>query len=241
MLVVMKFGGTSVSNEENRDLAIKKVKDQLALGNQVIVVVSAIGREPEPYSTKVLAKFCEGLNGAQKDRCLSMGEILSSLAFENQCRKHNIETHACTPSELGIITDDSYGHAEVDCVCTMWLEHYLEKMKVVVVPGFIGLSNTGRVTTLGTGGSDKTALLLADAMKADEVIIYTDVCGIYDHDPKNDASATQYESISFDECLKLINSGAKVMMKDSVELAKQKNIPFTVACTFSDEKGTKVF
>lgn len=241
MLSVLKFGGTSLNTLEHRCYAISKIKKQLQKGNQVVVVVSAMGRKEEPYSTNSLLQFTDCLPESQKDRLVAQGEVLSSLVFENECRRQGIKAHACTPSETGIITDDHYQCARVLKVNPMWIHHYLQDMDVVIVPGFLGISLSGHLTTLGRGGSDKTAILMAVAMQVEQVNIYTDVDGIYDEDPKINDQAVRYDCLTFDECLNLIEGGACVMMKESVELAKSKNIPFTVSSTFSNTNGTKVF
>lgn len=236
----MKFGGTSLNTLNHREFAINKIKNELKKGNKVVVVVSAMGRNDEPYSTHALLRFTDYLNARQKDRLLAQGEILSSLVFENECRKQGIKAHACTPSETGIITDDTYGTAVVLKTNTMWIDYYLKSEDVIVVPGFIGISQCGHVTTLGRGGSDKTAILLAKALNVDCVSVYTDVDGIYDQDPKMNASAKRYDWMSYTDCLKLIDEGSCVMMKDSVLLAQKHEIQFTVASTFQDSIGTKV-
>lgn len=240
MLKVMKFGGTSVDTKAHRHCAILKIKQALKEGYKAVVVVSAMGRKNEPYSTNTLMSFTDCLQPEAKDRLLAQGEILSSLVFENQCRKEGVNAHAFTPSEVGIITDDGYGAAKVFKVSLMWYQHYLKENDVLIVPGFIGLSLSGHLTTLGKGGSDKTAILLSDALQADYTMIYTDVSGIYDSDPKQNPNAKKYTQLSFDECLKLVEQGASVMMKESVELAKAKNIEFYVSSFFKEEIGTKV-
>ncbi len=240
MTVIMKFGGTSLSSDKNRAYAIAKIKKEVDRGNKVVVVVSAMGRREEPYSTMSLLQFSECLPDYQKDRLIAQGEILSSLVFENECRKEALLAHACTPTEIGILTDDSYGKAKVLQVNPMWIEHYLNIVDVVIVPGFIGLSLSGRVSTLGRGGSDKTAIVLADALKINPVYIYTDVDGIYERDPKHYPEAKRYPYLTFEQCLALVKAGACVMMKESVQFAQLKNIDFYVASTFKDSDGTKV-
>lgn len=240
MLKVMKFGGTSTDTEMHRHCAILKIKQALKEGYKIVVVVSAMGRNNEPYSTNTLMGFTDCLPPDAKDRLLAQGEILSSLVFENQCRKEGLNAHAFSATETGIITDDHYGAAKVLKVSLMWYKHYLNEADVLIVPGFIGISLSGHLTTLGKGGSDKTAILLSNALCAKETLIYTDVDGIYDLDPKENIHAKRYEKLSFDECLKLVEQGASVMMKESVELAKEKNIEFYVASTFKEGIGTKV-
>jgi len=240
MLKIVKFGGTSVNTVCHRECAIKKIKNELNNGNKVLVVISAMGRNDEPYSTNTLLTFSKFLDDRQKDRLLAQGEILSTLVFENECREHGIKAHACTPSETGIITDDIHGCANVLKTEIMWIEHFFKTNDVIVVPGFIGVSQCGHITTLGRGGSDKTAILLAKAMNVNHVAIYTDVDGIYDKDPKRFASAKRYDYMSYAECLKLIDEGACVMMKESVLLAEKYGIKFSVASTFESVIGTKV-
>ncbi len=240
MIVIMKFGGTSLNTSEHRCLAINKIKQQLALNHQVVVVVSAMGRKNEPYSTNTLLEMGRYLNDKQCDRLISQGEVLSSLVFENECLAQGIQAHACTLSETGIITDDEHLCANVTEVNPMWILHYLQEVPVVIVPGFLGLSAQGHVTTLGRGGSDKTAILIAEALDVQHVWIFTDVDGIYDLDPKWHTDAKRYISLSYEECIELVENGACVMMLDSVLLARAKEIEFTVASTFVNSGGTIV-
>ena len=183
-----------------------------------------MGRKGEAYSTSTLLEFTSSLKPAQKDRLVSQGEILSSLVFENQCYQQHIKAHACTPTETGIITDDNYGQAQVLQMNTMWILPYLKESNVVIVPGFNGLSMSGRITTLGRGGSNKTAVLLATALEVEHVEIFTDVDGIYDQDPKFNEKSQKYQTLSHDQCLDLIHAGSYVMMEESVELAKKAEL-----------------
>ena len=240
MLRIMKFGGTSVDTFEHRCYAIGKIQQELDQNHQVVAVISAMGRQNDPYSTASLLSFSQFLEPRQKDRLLAQGEILSSLVFENQCRQAGIRAHACTPTEIGILTDDSYQNAQVLQLNPSWIRYYLKDHEVVLVPGFIGLNSKGHLTTLGRGGSDQTAILMAEALQLKEVTIYTDVDGIYEEDPKKNAQAKRFTTLDYEACLELVLAGAKVMMPESVKLAQKRQIAFTVASTFKNQAGTKV-
>ena len=237
---VIKFGGSSLKDAFSRDLAAARVLEHLEHADAVIAVVSAMGRFPDCYATDTLASLASHLSSKEKDRLMSLGETISSLVFLSCCKAHCIRGCAFTIEETGIMTDDNYQKAHVMHVSNQCLKKALKEYELIVVPGFTGVSLTGNIVTLGRGGSDYSAFLIAEALGVESVTIYTDVDGVYDKDPKKFDDAQIYHQLSCSELLNLIDSGAKVMQKESVLYAQKHNIEFEVRCTFHAEHGTIV-
>lgn len=237
---VIKFGGSSLKDEPSIEKAIARVLEHLDETDRVIVVVSAMGRFPMCYATDTLASLATHLSPKDKDRLISLGEIISSLVFGNRCLEHSIKAGVLSINETGIITDDNYQKGHVLAVSDKKLKHALKEHEVIIVPGFTGTSLTGNTVTLGRGGSDYSAFLIAEALKVPFVTIYTDVSGVYDKDPHQYTSAKMIKTLHYDELLELIEQGAKVMQKESVLYAKRKNIMFEVCSTFTGRPGTIV-
>ncbi len=237
---VMKFGGSSLKDTPSMESALTRVLEHLEHADGVVVVVSAMGRFPMSYATDTLASLGSHLSPKDKDRLMSMGEVISSLAFLNLCKSHQLNACALSVEQTGILCDDHYQKGHVFTVCTRHLVQALKQHEVVIVPGFTGISLTGNTVTLGRGGSDYSAFLIADALKIQFVSIYTDVNGVYDKDPKEYSDACVYEILSVNDLLSLIDQGAKVMQKESVLFAKKQKIAFEVKNTFTHEKGTLI-
>ena len=237
---VIKFGGSSLKDSISIETAVVRVLEHLQSADAVIVVVSAMGRFPCCYATDTLASQATHLSLKDKDRLISLGETISSLVFLNCCKAHSINACALSIKETGIITDDHYQRGYVMHVCTNHLLCALKEYEVIIVPGFTGTSLTGNTVTLGRGGSDYSAFLIARALEVSFVSIYTDVDGVYDKDPKNAEDARIYNVMCCDELLHLIEKGARVMQKESVLFARKNQISFEVKSTFGTGKGTIV-
>ena len=227
-----------MKDASSMSLAAARVLEHLELADKVIVVVSAMGRFPSCYATDTLVSLGSHLSSKEKDRLMSLGETISSLVFLNCCKAHQMHACALSIEQTGIITDDHCQRAHVLHVHAGFLEKALKEYEVVIVPGFTGISLTGNVVTLGRGGSDYSALLIAKTLNLSFVSIYTDVQGVYDKDPNQENDAHLYSLLSCDELLDLIDQGAKVMQKESVIFAKAHQITFEVRSTFNNEKGT---
>lgn len=241
-ILVQKFGGTSVSTAERRNMAVSKVVDAIEQGFMPVVVVSAIGRSGDPYATDTLINFAKSIYKdmpkRELDILMSCGEIISSVIFANTLISRGYKTKVFTGGQAGIITDDNFGDAEIIRVEPQYILDALNQNIIPVVAGFQGMTVDGDVTTLGRGGSDTTAALLGEALKAYAVEIYTDVDGIMTADPRIVANAHILKRISYNEVFQLAEQGAKVIHPRAVEIAMRGNIPLIIKNTMTDSPGT---
>jgi len=236
-LIVQKYGGSSVADAErirNVALRIAKAKHE---GNQVVVVVSAMGD-----TTDNLIKLAYQVNEQPSDReldvILSTGEIVSSILLALALESLGYKSVSLTGAQAGIQTDSSYSRARILRVDTKRVVSELEKGNIVIVAGFQGVTQEMDITTLGRGGSDTTAVALAASLSAEICQIYTDVEGVYTADPHLIPGARKLKDIGYEEMLELASYGAKVMHNRAVELGELYNVPILVASSFSDSPGT---
>lgn len=239
-IIVQKFGGTSVADTEK----IKRVADAVIrekeLGNDVVVVVSAMGHTTD-YLVKMAKDISENPSGREMDMLLSTGEGVSIalLAMAIQSKGH--DAISLNASQIGIITENVHQKARIIDIKTDKLKENLAKGKIIVVAGFQGITEKGEITTLGRGGSDTSAVALAAVLKASRCDIYTDVEGVYTTDPRIVPNASRLETISYEEMLELARVGANVLHPRSVETAKQFDVPLRVRSTFKlDNLGTLI-
>ena len=238
-LIVQKYGGSSVADAEkikNVARRIAKAKDE---GNQVVVVVSAMG-----HTTDNLIKLAYQVNEQPGDReldvLLSTGEIVSSTLLAMALRAMGYEAISLSGAQAGIRTDATYSRARILKIEAKRVVKELEKGNIVIVAGFQGITDEMDITTLGRGGSDTTAVALAASLGAEICQIYTDVDGVYTADPRLVPEAQQLSEISYEEMLELASYGAKVVHPRAVELGELFNIPILVASSFTDSPGTLI-
>jgi aspartate kinase len=243
-ILVQKFGGTSVSTEQNRKLVVKKIKNAIEQGYSPVVVVSAMGRKGAPYATDTLLSLVKDTfkdkNNQAIDLLMACGEILSTVVISEDLFNEDISAVPLTGGQAGIITNDNYNNATILEVKTDRLYELLKEGKVPVVAGFQGISEKGFITTLGRGGSDVTGAILGAALKAEEVQIYTDVDGIMTADPRIVSEASLIHNISYDEVFQFADQGAKVIHPRAVEISKKYNIPLVIKNTLNDCEGTVI-
>ncbi|WP_240375366.1 aspartate kinase [Bacillus piscicola] len=242
-VVVQKFGGTSVRNEEMRRAAAHHVEHEVKQGRKVVAVVSAMGRKGDPYATDTLLSLLDNnYHHARResDLLISCGEIISAVVLTDLLRSSGIKVQAMTGAQAGIRTNDAFGEARIMNMECQGLQKALENTDVVVVAGFQGSTSQGDITTLGRGGSDTTAAALAAALEADRVEIFTDVEGIMTADPRIVEKAAMIQSVTYEEICNLANQGAKVIHPRAVEIAMQAKIPMRIRSTLSENKGTLV-
>ena len=241
-ILVQKFGGTSVSTPERREKAASKVIEAVKNGFSVVVVVSAMGRNGDPYATDTLINMVKSIDNniskRELDLLMNCGEIISSVTFAATLSKKGYKAKAFTGGQAGIITDDNFGNAEIIKVEPTRLLESLKEGIIPVVAGFQGMTEEGDLTTLGRGGSDTTAALLGVALKASAVEIYTDVDGIMTADPRIVSKAHILKKISYNEVFQFAEQGAKVVHPRAVEIAMRGNIPLVIKNTMSDSPGT---
>jgi len=240
MLVVQKFGGTSVGDLDRIQNVANIVKKYANNGNQVVVVVSAMAGE-----TNKLLDFANHFSKTppqrEVDLLVSSGERVTSALLSIALQAMGKDAIALTGRQAGIKTTSDHTKARIMDIDPSKMQKYLSAGKIVIIAGFQGINENGDVTTLGRGGSDLTAVAIAGALNADKCEIYTDVDGIYTTDPRIEPKAKKIDMISYDEMLELASLGAKVMQSRSVELAKKLNVDIEVKSSFKPEiKGTLI-
>lgn len=242
MIVVQKFGGTSLDTEEKREAACERVKETLLGGYKVCAVVSAIGRSGEPYATDTLISLARGIANdvapRELDLLVSCGEVISAVLMVQELRAKGIAAMALSGGQAGIITDMRFGEANILTVNPAHVKRHLDEGKVVVVAGFQGRAESGDITTLGRGGSDTTATALGAALDAAFVEIYTDVEGIMTADPRVVQGAKTIPLVSYEEVSQLAWEGAKVIHPRAVEIAQRAQVPVWIRSLQKDSKKT---
>lgn len=238
-LIVQKYGGSSVADA----VCIKRVAENISKyhneGNQVVVVVSAMGDSTDDLIT--LAKqINEKPSPREMDMLLATGEQVSIALLSIALDSAGKSAVSLTGPQVGILTTNVHSKARIKKVKTQRIQKELDQNKIVIVAGFQGKTEEDEITTLGRGGSDTTAVALAAALKADMCEIYTDVTGVFTADPRVVNDAQKLDHISYDEMLELASLGARVLHVRSVELAKLYNVPMCVRSSYVNEEGTIV-
>ncbi|MDR7237446.1 aspartate kinase [Neobacillus drentensis] len=238
-IIVQKFGGTSVANVERILNVASCVKEETDRGNNVVVVVSAMGK-----STDTLVGLAKEIsaqpNKREMDMLLSTGEQVTISLLSMALNQQGLDAVSFTGWQAGIITEPVHGNARISNLKTAAIETQLEAGKVVIVAGFQGITEDGEITTLGRGGSDTTAVALAAALKADKCDIYTDVTGVFTTDPRYIKNARKLLSVSYDEMLELANLGAGVLHPRAVEFAKNYQVRLEVRSSMEKIEGTVI-
>ena len=235
--IVQKFGGTSVADTQRIKEAAKKVAFEHSQGHQVVVVVSAMAG----VTNKLIEfKNCvnNGLEASEYDVVLSSGEQTSAALMALALQNMGVRARSWLGWQIPIWTDNVHGKARITGIETDLLENQLKKNEIVVVAGFQGLTPDKRITTLGRGGSDLTAVALAGALRARQCDIFTDVEGIYTCDPRIVSSASKLDKITYEEMMEMSSLGAKVLQTRAVELAMNYNVRIQVRSAFIDSPGT---
>jgi aspartate kinase len=239
MVIVQKFGGTSVGDLDRIQNVANRVAATVEAGHQVVVVVSAMSGE----TNKLLGyaeHFSENPARAEVDMLLSSGERVTASLLSIALNAMGYNAESMTGRRAGIVTDAVHTKARIESIDPVPMQTALNVGKIIVVAGFQGVNDKGLVTTLGRGGSDLSAVAIAGALHADLCEIYTDVDGIYTTDPRIEPTAKKLDRISYDEMLELASLGAKVLQNRSVELAKKLNVNLVTRSSFSDEEGTLI-
>lgn len=239
MLIVNKFGGTSVANTLRLEHAAQRLVEAARQGDQVVAVVSAQGDLTDRLLEKIAA-ITPTPSARESDACVSAGENISAALLAMAVQKCGQDAVSLTGWQAGLVTDSTYGNARILALRGDRIRRELARGKVVVVAGFQGVDEGMNVTTLGRGGSDTTAVALAALLEADRCIIYTDVDGVYDKDPRKFADAVKFATIDYDPMLQLCRQGAQVLHDRCVELAKEHGIRIEVCSAMSDQPGTVV-
>jgi aspartate kinase len=239
MLIVQKYGGSSLADARRIQQAAARVAGLAMQGCQMVVVVSAQGDTTDEMIQKSAQVNKRG-SVREMDAYLSAGEQMSAALFAMAVGALGCPAVSLTGMQAGIHTDDTHGNARITGVNASRILRELGAGNVVVVAGFQGVSDAGDVTTLGRGGSDTTAVALAGYLKADRCQIFTDVDGVYDRDPRKYPDAVRFGRISYEKMLRLIENGAQVLHDRSVELAREFGIKVEVLSSFTGNPGTIV-
>ena len=239
MLIVQKYGGSSVANTDRIKHVASQVAQCRARGDRVVVVVSAMSGVTDNL-IKLAREIMPLPNEREMDMLLATGEQTTIALTAIALHSLGIPAVSLTGAQAGIVTDGVHTKARIQNITPRKIHELLNQGQVVIVAGFQGQTREGQVTTLGRGGSDLTAIALAAAIKADLCQICTDVDGVYTADPRLVPDAKKLEEISYDEMLELASLGAKVMQSRSVEFAKKFGVVFEVRSSLNDHPGTIV-
>lgn len=237
--IVLKFGGSSVANNERLQTVANKIIKTYEEENNVVVVVSAQGK-----TTDKLISEAEELsikpNKREMDMLISVGEQITSAKLSILLNYLGYKTISLTGWQAGIYTNSENQNAKIEKIDTTRIEEELEQRKIVVVAGFQGIDENLNITTLGRGGSDTTAVALAAALEAKQCYIYSDVDGIYTADPNKVKSTRKLTNISYEEMHSLSSEGAKVLHDRCVEIGEKYRVPIITESTFNDNLGTEI-
>ncbi|MBI4397903.1 MAG: aspartate kinase [Candidatus Omnitrophica bacterium] len=239
MILVQKYGGSSVANIKKVKNVARRVVAAKRKGNQVVVVVSAPGDTTDEL-IDLAGKISKLPNRREMDMLLSTGEQMSVALLAMAIHELGEDAVSMTGYQVGIITDEVHGAAKIEDIDARRMKAELAKGKIVIVAGFQGKTANHEITTLGRGGSDLTAVALASVLKAKVCEIYTDVDGVYNADPRIVSNARKLPVISYDEMMEMASLGAKVMQSRSVEVGKKYDVPILVRNSMNNAEGTLI-
>lgn len=239
MLVVKKFGGSSVADKERIFNVAKRCIEEYEKGNQVVVVLSAMGKTTDGLIAKAL-EINPNPPKRELDMLLATGEQVSVALMSMAFHELGVPAVSLNAAQVAMHTTSAYGTAKLKKIDTERIFHELDSRKIVVITGFQGVNKYDDLTTLGRGGSDTTAVALAAALHADACEIYTDVDGVYTADPRIVENARKLPEVSYDEMLEFASLGAKVLHNRSVEMAKRYGVQLVVRSSLTREEGTVV-
>lgn len=241
-IIVQKFGGTSLKDAHGLNCLLSHVKKCKDEGNDVVIVVSAMGRKGAPYATDTLIEQMENINininPMKKDLMMCCGEIISASLVSHFLESKGLNSVPLLGFQAGIKTDSNFNDAEIRSVDTTNILSILNKGNIAVVTGFQGMDDNMNITTLGRGGSDISAIYLGGFLKADRVDIFTDVDGVHIVDPKIIPNSKYINCISYSNMYNMAYCGAKIIHHKAVSAAENFNIPIHIRKTFSDVNGT---
>ena len=238
-IIVQKFGGSSVADSQKILAAARKAIRAQKEGNQVVVVVSAMGDNTD-LLIDLAKQITDQPPAREMDMLLSTGEQVSVALMAMAIHSLGYKAISLTGAQIGIVTDSTHTKARIQTISTDRICRAFDEGCIVIAAGFQGIDESFNITTLGRGGSDTTAVALAAVLHADACEIYTDVDGVYTTDPRVVPEARQLRQISYDEMLELATAGAGVMHNRSIEFAKKFTVPVHVRSSFSDKPGTMI-
>ena len=237
--LTLKFGGTSVGSIEKIQKVANLIKKRHQEGNEIIVVVSAMSGVTNDLTNKSNL-ISKNFDPGEQDVLLSSGEQVSSSLLSGALIELGIQARSWMGWQLPIVTDDNYTSSQIIKIRTKEVLKFISNKGVAVIAGFQGISDKSRITTLGRGGSDLSAVAIAKFFNTDSCEIYTDVDGVLTTDPSIHKKAKKIDKISYEEMLEMASLGAKVMQPNAVQSAMIDNIPINVKSTFSQKSGTQI-
>lgn len=238
-VIVQKYGGSSVANIDRIKAVAKRIVASKTSRNNICVVVSALGDTTDELE-EMAFQICKNPPDREMDFLLSTGEQISSALLAMAVRELGHDSICFTGPQVGIQTDTPHMKARIETITARRIKQAHKENKIVIVAGYQGVNKNGDITTLGRGGSDLTAVALAQSLNAKVCEIYTDVKGIYTTDPRKVKTAKKLKQITFEEMLEMASLGAQVMQARSIEVASRFNIPIHVRSSFSKEEGTMI-
>lgn len=237
--IVVKFGGSSVSDNEKLRIVADKVIKFYEDDNNVVVVISAQGKTTDKL-IKEAKELSEKPNKREMDSLLSIGEQISASKLAILLNELGYKAISFTGWQSGVHTNNDFQNAKIEYIDTLAINEELKNKKIVVVTGFQGIDNNKNITTLGRGGSDTTAVALAACLNAKQCYIYSDVDGVYSADPNKISNTKKLDNISYEEMQALSSEGAKVLHDRSVEIGEKNNVPIITSATFKENPGTQI-
>ena len=238
-LIVQKFGGTSLSNIQKIQSAANRIKKKIKSGCNVVVIVSALGKTTD-YLQSLINKIDINGDPREIDTILSSGEQASSGLMALFLNKIGINARSFLGWQIPILTNKSYGKAKILDINVNFLKQIIKNGVTPIIAGFQGISEELRITTIGRGGSDTTAVAIASKLHADRCEIFTDVDGVFTTDPRYVKKAKKINNLTYDEILEMASVGAQVLEPRSVSLAKKNNVPLIVKSSFRNIEGTNI-
>ena len=237
--IVLKFGGSSVSNNDNLKIVANKIIDFKNTNKNVVVILSAQGKTTDKLINEAY-ELTEDVNKRELDALVSCGEQMSSAKLSILLNSLGFNSVSLTGWQAGIYTNNTNQDAIIEDINTERIKDELEKGNIVIITGFQGINENLDITTFGRGGSDTTAVAIASALKANNCYIFSDVDGIYSSDPNKVKNTKKLTKISYDEMLQLSNEGAKVLHNRCVEIGEKYKIPIITKSTFNNNYGTVI-
>ena len=238
-IIVLKFGGSSVSNNENLKTVANKIIDFKNNNQNIVVILSAQGKTTDKLIHEAY-ELTEEVNKRELDALVSCGEQMSSAKLSILLNSLGFPAVSLTGWQAGIYTNNTNQDALIETINTERIYSELESRNIVIITGFQGINENLDITTFGRGGSDTTAVAVAAALKAKNCYIFSDVDGIYSSDPNKVQGTKKLTKLSYDEMLQLSNEGAKVLHNRCIEIGAKYNIPIITKSTFNDNYGTVI-
>lgn len=239
-MIVQKFGGVAMKDKQSRKICIEHIKSGLENHQNVVVVVSAIGRGKDPYSTDQLLKLTDAFKHAKaaSDLAASCGELIASAVLSAELEEAGVPNRILHGIQAGIWTSGDFGDGTISDIDPTMIVDSLQESGCVIVPGFQGINEFGQVMTIGRGGSDLTAIALGAALRASHVEFFKDVPGVMSNDPRIGVNTKKIDNMTIDQLLPLLETDRPVIQKRAAIYAMKKAIPLYVRGITSSEKGT---